>query len=353
MKTIKIVLTFLLLWSFHNLMSQMANVSFESNDHQSGFIGSPLISPGFGKNIPAPFLNQDFDKTGLSGNNPASMAGAMEGEPRRLVLTGKSLFFDVHLGSSSLYNKDIRNSDWTNKSQLGYQVEFGYTKRLRINKVKIFSYGIGLGLSSYSHEISADSRYDTIHTMDGINVTPRDPVEFRVKYLSVSEKTNLKFVDVPVFIEIGNVNAKEIGYYVRLGVKVSFPISDKFDGKGNCSIKDFYEKYGVELDPVASNAINPYNEQLYSGLKNYELNSYNLSGLIAAGVSLPVVEKKWIIRLGASYIHGFTDITKTSNLTDNMIQTDVNHILENDKSPTQTRSLGVEIGFQYIIDLNF
>jgi hypothetical protein len=359
MKTNKLILSIIIICSCRLLSAQM-----------SERIGTSNLIANSEDCIPGLFANSDMNSIN-DYNNPTndrtvhttSLANnylMMDEKGKSYPLSGKSLFFNLQIGSSSLINDDIEKGEWISNNQLGYQFEFGYARRLRglrINNVRLFSYGVGLGVSSYSYEITSNSIYDTIQVMDPENITPRDPMEKRPNYLSISEKTNVLFIDVPLFIEIGKVSAYRVGYYARFGIKASFPLSDKFEGMGNYSVKGYYEN--IEGDFVDCEIVTEipelglyHNAQLYSGNKNYELNSINLSGFIAAGVSLPVVEKKWIIRIGANYIQGFSDITAPSNLTDNIIQTDVNHVMENDNSPTKTRFFGAEIGLQYVINTN-
>lgn len=341
MKINRIFLSAFLVGIYHFSMSQMdynaRNFSISVTNPMNPFSlensNSDLLNPPGIDNGLINRLNHSYSPSGSSSNKTPSSD---------INLPGKSIYFNVHLGSSYLYNKDVFNSYWEIKKNIGFQFEIGYIKRMN----DLLSYGFGIGASSYPSEIHANSRLDTVYGRDFDNVTPQDDLEKRVEYLSMSEKTNLIYIDVPLFLELGNANNSQVGYFIRLGIKASFPLMNKFDGMGNYSIKGYYPEYDVEIAQEIPQLGFYHDEQLYSGQNKYEINSFNISGLISAGVSLPL-DKKWILRLGANYTHGFLDISKEVSSANNEIETDVNHILENSQSPTLTRSLGVEFGIQH------
>lgn len=158
----------------------------------------------------------------------------------------------------------------------------------------------------------------------------------------MDENTRVTYLDVPVFIEFGNPNIDKIGYYLRLGVKVSIPVADNFSGNGNYTVKGFYPDYNVELVNIPELGF-VLNDQMYTGNTNYELNSINISGLISGGVTF-ALSNSMILRAGAYYDYGFSDISKESTLGDQDRQIDVSHILENNESATYIRGFGFEVG---------
>lgn len=268
--------------------------------------------------------------------------------PASVDLPSKSYFVNVYLGPSYLQNKDIKDQNWDMKKKIGYQVEFGYLKRMS----ELLSYGVGLGISSYPSEISIEKVLDTlIVEEDPTVIEPNDILHKRIEYKGITEKVNVTYFDVPVFLEFGNANWTKMGYFVRVGVKLSLPIGNSFSGSGMYSIKGYYPEYHAELEGINELGF-VSNANLFATTNDEKLNSINVSGAISAGLSFPLkVESDWIFRIGASYVHGFTDIAKGTNDLNSIEQTGINHILDNKDSKTYTRAFTINVGIQYILDI--
>ncbi|MFH1119805.1 MAG: outer membrane beta-barrel protein [Bacteroidota bacterium] len=278
-------------------------------------------------------------------NNHSVKAASAPPTAASVNLTGESWFLNVNAGSSYLHNKDIKNSDWVIKTNLGYQAEFGYSNRFS----DLFSYGIGIGFSSYPSEISAKSLTDTLNGMDFEGVQPNDPVERRISYRDVNEKTTIMYIEVPVFLEIGNTNYDKAGFFLQVGARISYPVMNSLDGSGNYDIRGYYPDYDTEITGVPELGY-VEEEQLFTGEQELKLNPYNISGTVAGGFSFPMSEKL-IIRLSASYVHGFTDISgESEELTGNPV-TNKSHMLSGGESKVFTRSFGGIIGIIYQINV--
>jgi len=262
-------------------------------------------------------------------------------------LPRKSYFINAHFGASDLSNKSISDENWDIKKGFGYQIEFGYYKKIK----PLIAIGVGLGVSSYANEISIGQIDQTITGLeeDSTIISPADMFDERIEYLSIVENTRVTYLDVPVFIEFGNPNIDKIGYYIKLGLKLSTPIADNFSGNGNYTVRGYYPDYQVELVDIPELGF-VLNDPMFNNTPKYDLNSINLSGMVSGGITFPL-SNSWILKAGAQYVYGFSDISKESDLTAKDRQVNVNHILENNDSGTFTRSFGVEIGLQYVIDL--
>jgi hypothetical protein len=266
---------------------------------------------------------------------------AMVNLPRR------SYFINTHFGSSNLINKSIKDEGWDSKGGFGYQFEAGYYRKLK----PLIAFGFGLGISSYANQISIDVLNDTITGFNDADqgVTPADDYHERIAYFNPTEDTRITYLDFPLFVEIGNPNIDKIGYFIRLGLKISTPIADNFSGTGNYSVKGYYPDYGVELEGIKDLGF-VSNKAMFIGNSDYELNPINISGMASGGISL-VLTTNWLFRAGIQYVHGFTDISKNVEMVNQARQTNRNHILESENSGTFTKSLGIELGVQYTLGL--
>lgn len=284
-------------------------------------------------------------------NKEVSMLPVMndEGFLDRLAMVNlprRSYFINTHFGSSNLTNKNIEEEGWDSKGGFGYQVEAGYYRKFK----PLIAFGFGLGISSYANQISIDSLNQIITGFNDADqgVTPPNDYHERIKYSNPTEDTRITYLDFPLFVEIGNPNIDKIGYFIRLGVKVSTPIADNFSGRGSYTVKGFYPDYGVTLENIPKLGFSEF--PMYTDDTNYELNPINISGMASGGFSL-VLTTNWLFRAGIQYVHGFTDISKNVEMDNRARQTTRNHILENNDSGTFTKSLGIELGVQYTLGL--
>jgi hypothetical protein len=289
----------------------------------------------------------DQDITSDPLPSSSSLMSGDEGFIKGLTMVNmpkRSYFIHSGLGMSNFSNKSIEEQGWDRKGGFGYMIEFGYYQKIR----PLIAIGIGIGLSSFANQISIEKINDTITGLiDPPDIEPQDNFAERIEYLNPTEDTRISFLDIPVFIEFGNTNVDKLGFFLRLGVKLSTPLIDQFSGKGFYSIKGYYPKYGVELESIEElGFVN--NALMYTGAPTYELNSLNISGMLSGGISL-VFNTNWIFKAGVNYVHGFTDLSKNIE-PENYRQNNRNHLLENNQSATYIRSLGFEIGLQYVLD---
>lgn len=262
-------------------------------------------------------------------------------------MPGKSYFLNINLGPSKIVNQDISDLNWQASNNMGYRVEFGYYKKSR--SMPLLAYGLGLDISSYGTEISIGSLRDTLPgLLDLPEVFPRDMLEKRVEMRNLVEETQLIYLSVPLFLELGNANIDKTGYFLRFGVKVSTPISDAFSGSGSYNVKGYYPDYGLEISGVPELGF-VSNAGMYTGDPMYELSPFVFSGFLSAGLTRPIANS-WIARIGAQYIHGFNDVSKNNN-SNGDLNINKNHLLENTTSVTNTRLFGIELGIQYVITI--
>jgi hypothetical protein len=346
MKPLKIVMIVIFSGISGNLMSQMQynssipdinNFYYKSVANQQIFVSVKCKS---NSNIAFPIITSD------PGFNTCSPAATSTPKATTSVnLTGESWFLNVNAGSSYLHNQDIKDSDWVIKTNLGYQAEFGYSNRFS----NFFSYGIGIGFSSYPSDISANTLADTLDGTDIEGVQPNDPVERRISYRDVNEKTTIIYIEVPVFLEIGNTNYNKAGFFLQIGARFSYPVMNNLDGSGNYDIKGYYPDYETEISNVPELGFVD-EAQLFNGEQKLKLNPVNISGTVSGGFSFPISEKL-IIRISANYVHGFTDISKDEeNLSANQV-TNISHMMNTGESKVFTRSFGGTIGLIYRINV--
>jgi len=311
-----------------------------------------LLAPCFNANAQPVSLALNTPGIASQPSDPLSALAGNSGFVNKSgdrVAPKNSYFLDIQAGMSSLYNKDIYKSDsWDPKSDVGYQFHVGYLRRFEALNYML-SCGVGVGISSYGMKLTSN---DTIIKDDitGQIDKSTDKESFKeytakMKYFGISENTRLTYLDIPVFVEFGNESTNKIGFFVKVGLKLSFNISSGFEGEGNYIQTGYYEEYNIELPALPGLFV--FDDQLYSGSKNYSVNPINVSAAVSGGITIPLT-RRWILTFGPTYETGLTGINSSSDKSDTDYWSNFNHLLETSSGNTFTRAIGLEIGIHNI-----
>ena len=279
--------------------------------------------------------------------NPVSLsfpvAAALLPAGKSVSYPARGILFSISPNSSQIHNKDVYGDNtWTTKGKFGFNMEIGYFLKVG----RLFGIGAGLGYSQYGSEISLDSSYQVIPMFDYDN----NELEYNVRTGEVFEEFKVSYIDIPIYLELGNPNIDKIGFYGRLGLKVSFPVGSKISGNGNYSSWGYYPECPVTLEEIPE--LGYYNDQpIYGSQAEPELKSVMFSLLLSGGVTFPL-SNLLILKVGGNINLGLSEISdeKASDGTGASYHDSYSKLLNN-SSKTSTKSYGLEIGLIYNLRL--
>ena len=281
-----------------------------------------------------------FGGEDIAGLAPLAFKPAKNSEALRYP--SSAFFLTLVPSSTNIVNSGIKSDDtWDAKGGFGFNFELGYYAKFN----KLVGYGVGLGYSSFKSELTLNSEYAEIVAEDIDN----DEYIRKISTGSVIEKLNVSYLDIPIFIEIGNPNIDKIGLYGRVGVKVSIPLSANFSPSGVASYRGYYPDYHVELYGI--DELGFYTDsEIYQDVES-KLNSVNVSAIVSAGATFPL-SNYFILRVGANGNFGLLEISSEKRDDYEMTKYDGNYskVLENPEKTT-TQSFGLEIGLIYNLRL--
>jgi len=264
------------------------------------------------------------------------------GDRSSISYTGRGVFVLFGVNSSTIYNEDLSGSDsWDVNSGIGYSFEVGYL--MKFYNIRMLGVGFGLGYSSYSTEIGSGEQSAVLPVSTDID---GDVYTRLINTSTMKEELQLAYFDIPVFLEFSNANIDKFGFYGRLGVKVSFPVSSSFDASGTASYQGWYDQYNVILYGIPELGFYD-NKEIYEETP-LALSSVNISAIASLGISYPL-SSRLIMKLGASATYGLTEISesKAEGWEESMYDGNYSKLLEDPNSPTTTRAFGIEIGLIY------
>jgi len=276
------------------------------------------------------------------GNNTLSLPVIPVPANSSLSYTSKAIYLNITPSTTSVVNSDI-NSDnnWNVSNGFGVNIEVGYLTKFN----ETIGIGFGAGYSSYSTELKSNVLDYEVPDVD----VDGDNYSKEIITAEITEKTDVSYFDIPVFLELSNTNIDKIGFYGRIGVKISFPLSSTFTSSGSANYEGYYNQYHVLLYDIPELGFTQ--KDIYEDPK-MELNTVNLSASFSAGITIPI-SSYFIIKGGLNANLGLMEIS--SKKADDYDQTsyDGNYskLLENPNAKTSTRSFGVEIGLIYNLRL--
>lgn len=303
----------------------------------NSFCNNPLVIKTSAKAIPG------YAKLIYCPNHDVSSPAAVPAQSSQSSsYTSKAVYFNFSASSAPIVNSDIFNDDnWEVSKGFGVGFEVGYL--LKFNKT--IGIGFGAGYSSYSTELKLNPlTYDVPDIdVDGDNYIKN------IITGEILEETSISYFDIPVFLELSNMNIDKIGFYGRIGLKVSFPLSSSFTSSGLADYEGYYSQYYVtlyDIDELGFTEKEIYQEPEVAS------NSVNISALISAGLTFPI-SNYFIIRLGANADFGLTDVSaqKATDYENTKYDGNYNKLLENPNAKTTIRSFGGEIGLIYNLRL--
>lgn len=266
--------------------------------------------------------------------------------PRNVSLSTRGIVFIIAPTYSMIHNGDIYgDASWNAKGGFGFNVEVDFFSKITRNG--LLKFGVGIGYSQYKTDLSAASVYHEIPNstdIDNYNYTKIVEID------QLSEKLKLGYLDIPIYLEIGNSNVDQVGFYGRIGFKVSFPVSSKLEGSGTFSSQGYYEDCPVLLYGIPE--LGFYTDKpIHSEEQDIKLKPVVFSALLAGGVTFPL-SNVLVLKLGVNINFGLTEISD-SKATENDFEANGNYSkILNSPSSTTLRSYGLEVGLIYTLRLD-
>lgn len=288
------------------------------------------------------FLMKRTTEPAYSAKNPGleiSHRGGPQSYP------GSGIFLNVSPVYSRIYNPDFYDdTNWKTEGGIGFNLDAGYFFRLQ----RYVGIGFGLGASNFQTQAVLDGFHQSFPAVD----IDGDEVEQMVDVYGITQDTRLFYLDIPVFIELGNPNTHSVNFYVRLGAKFSFPMSYDFSSSGETTINGHYPQYFVTLEEIPELGYESHKSVVI--LNDTEIKPVNISLLLSAGVTFPLSDY-FILKAGANLVYGISEISeeKLSARDVSYFLGNCNSLLMSPSGKTTTQSAGLEVGIIYIFKSKF
>lgn len=207
-----------------------------------------------------------------------------------------------------------------------------------------FGLSTGFGISSYVTELSLNSYTNSYDTID----SELETYNRRIVGEDINEIQKILFLDIPVLINFQVPFSNSFGIFIKTGINVSIPVSNKYSSSGTFSYTGYYPAYEVIMTDI------PY-EGFSSNVRSDESGELKIKAIVpefisTAGLYLNV-KNNWQVALGGFYNKMLSDISGYSsdpdfNLTS--IENQNNSLMEG-SDKVSVNSMGLKISFRFFL----
>ena len=295
-----------------------------------------------------PLKPKEKGKSNKNDTNLSASKMAMEAD---FIYPVWGFYVNAAPGMSQISNDNLSDV-WTVKNGFGYSFSAGYFKSFS----PYFKIIAGVGISSVTTKLEGSGiAYDDEILKD---IDTDDYIE-TLKLNNAVETTNPMYLSVPILLEIGNPNIDKIGFYVDLGVRISYLLNaNSFVTKtGTYETYGTYPIYGnLKIENVPELGFYGEKRGREVGLPyakfedNAKLNSLNFSIQGGVGISIPI-SSNIIFKGGVVTNWGLQDIAKPGASDDPNVKPETREarhkFIDNSFAANKgsfTRHFGVEFG---------
>ena len=208
------------------------------------------------------------------------------------------------IGFDIMGNSQTRSDLWSRGISAAQQFELTYIHYF--SKTKPVALKTGIGFSIYRGNASFSSLRDTV---TGLTDIDGDRYDGRYNFSNVAEKANIKYLDIPLLLHIGNdYDNMPVQGWFEAGLRMSFKVSSKVTGTGKYSMIGYYPAWNVEMSDIAELGY-VTDRDIYGEDPDFTMNTFVLWGQISAGIYVPL-GKKLGLNFAARCGYSLTPVSK-------------------------------------------
>lgn len=272
-----------------------------------------------------------------------------EGYPREPM--GLYIGLNIQPAISSIATKDFLNSDntygnWTEKGKMTFSG--GLEMNYYFEKYPFLGIGARINYTTYKSTFELSSFHQTPFK-DQID-QDGDLFHLLAEGNNLNEETKLSFIEIPMFAKLRFIlyDSKIFNHiFFNLGPVFSIGVSNSVIVDGTYTYRGYYPEYHVVLYDIPEYGY--YTDTNINSTAESKTKSFNMSGLIEAGINIPLMGEALNMNLSVLYQKGFLNISETNDdylLTEGY---DKNNSILGSRSKVSTGLFGLNIGVLYKI----
>jgi len=242
-------------------------------------------------------------------------------------------------GLGAIYDKNALSVKLGGENIWSYKPALSYSGGLEINYFFTNNIGVRAGLvySSFTSDYTINGDYT-----DGDNTSldaNNDSFIKRIHAENYKKTISVSTINIPIQLLWVSSIPRKIGFFARAGLDFSFPLNASTKSSGTLQYYGYYPDHPDAIKELYLTELGFYNLSSDETGVNYNTSSYLLSGLLSAGVTIPIGYFT-TINLGPELMWGITNLSGNEKYTDIFKQ-------EVDNQGTTIRNYGFNISVNY------
>lgn len=212
-----------------------------------------------------------------------------------------SLSLNIFTSQSHVYNgaKD-EHPDWEYSGEPGFMSSFEIDYFITQN----IGLSTGLGINFYTSHVSANNISNDQNSIERID-QDNDSYFLYVDNTSLSEKTRVRTLSIPVKAKFRLWPGKKWGLNADIGIKIMSTLSAKVKADGNTEWRAYYPQYNVVIYDVPDYGYTQYDINSENSIIDYEKLTYSFIASLGGSRRL---NKKMNLDFGLFFERGLTDL---------------------------------------------
>lgn len=242
-------------------------------------------------------------------------------------------------GLGTIYNKNALSEELDGEKIWSYTPALSYSGGIEANYFFTNNIGIRAGITysyfSSNYTINGDYSDGDQTTLDAND----DPFIKHVHAENYINTVSVSTIDIPIQLVWVSSSPRNIGFFARAGIGFSIPINASTKSSGTIQYYGYYPDHPDAIKELYLTELGFYNLSFEETDVNYNTSSYLLSGLVSAGVTIPIGYFT-TINLGPELMWGISNLSGNETYTDIFGQ-------EVDNLGTTIRNYGFNISVNY------
>lgn len=191
-----------------------------------------------------------------------------------------SVGIDVGLGVSLFTNK--MNDFWNKNNTSNQHISVYFQTGSLLNKL-LLSVGIGVGFDNMP--IKAQFNYYSVTIADMVD-NDGDNYDLTMSYYDVKETGSLNYINIPVFVTIGQPYPNKLSLYAKLAIVPMINMNKTATFTGTYTSTGYYKQWDVTIHDIPE--LGFLTDEKFDEKVDLGVNTFVLSGSLSAGVYIPL-----------------------------------------------------------------
>ena len=217
------------------------------------------------------------------------------------TISSKGLFVGMNLGlsQSQIVNNGtlpVAAVSSGKTAALGGAAEVGYffTRHIGLST--------GIGYSSFKSKLTLDTYQNKLTAID----SEKESYELRVTGTNIQEDQTIKYLTVPICLNLRLPLKGGLGLFVQSGVNLAIPLTKQYTSNGTFTYKGYYSQYNVLLENLATHGFPTSKVTTVSG--TLEVKSFTAFAVATAGLDY-FVSNKFQLALAGTWNRSLSDVS--------------------------------------------